>query len=119
MATLVALHGVFNLDKHPHRPIKTECSDLSNRLICPISREVMTDPVATPDGFLYDRKSLVQLFSSTTNPTAISPMTRTELNSRVLNFATSKYVKEDIDAFAAEKEKQASQGTADGMAEQP
>ena len=106
MTTLAATHGIFNLDKHQHRPMKTTCSDVFNRLKCPISLELMADPVATPDGFIYERASLSQLFQTSANSTAISPMTRMKLSEEVLNFATSKYVKEDIDAFAAENEKQ-------------
>jgi hypothetical protein len=69
----------------------------SNAYYCPISHEVMTDPVNAPDGRTYERKSIVEWLA--TNPT--SPFTRQPMhvNELVTNYA----LRADIEAKAKAK----------------
>ena len=46
-------------------------------LLCPITREVLSEPVVASDGFTYERAALMTLLSSHTNPE--SPLTRQPL----------------------------------------
>jgi|TARA_B110000114_G_scaffold43960_1_gene46560 hypothetical protein len=55
--------------------------DIPYELICPISLEIMKDPVICSDGHTYDRKSITTLFK---NKTYISPTTREELDSNII-----------------------------------
>ncbi len=48
--------------------------------ICPISREIMTDPVVAADGFTYDRASIKKWFKKSN----ISPMTNEEINTDLI-----------------------------------
>jgi hypothetical protein len=49
-------------------------------LLCPITREIMTDPVICCDGHTYEREAITQWFRSNSR----SPKTNQELASRVL-----------------------------------
>lgn len=46
-----------------------------NRLLCPISREIMEDPVCCPLGYTYDRKNIVNWFKTSD----ITPLTGEKL----------------------------------------
>ena len=48
--------------------------DIPSQFVCPISLEIMKDPVICLDGFTYERESIVNL------PNNISPMTRQIIN---------------------------------------
>ena len=61
-------------------------------LLCPITLEIMVDPVITNDGYTYDRKSILQL----TN--LISPITREPIKYLIPNRA----LKNIIDNFCKE-----------------
>ena len=47
-------------------------------LICPISRQIMTDPVTTPFGQTYDLSSLVQAWNGKNDLLVTDPLTRQE-----------------------------------------
>jgi len=56
---------------------------------CPITQEVMTDPVRAADGNVYDRASLVQWFATGKNTSPLTNMemaeeVRTDLTMRTL-----------------------------------
>ena len=55
-------------------------------LLCPITRDLMVDPVATVDGYSYERSAIVRWFGYGHNT---SPMTGLPLPSKTLipNFA--------------------------------
>jgi hypothetical protein len=61
---------------------------------CPISLEIMDDPVICEDGYTYDRKSIQSLRSS------ISPMTREPIN--IHNLIPNRALKETIERFLLE-----------------
>lgn len=62
---------------------------------CPITRELMRDPVTTSDGHSYEREAIVQwLESSKTSPVTGLPLVSTQLNT---NFA----LKNSIEEWAA------------------
>ena len=66
--------------------------------ICCISQDIMTDPVKTSDGFIYDRKSIEKWFENSNK----SPLTGLELNNKtlttnnVLKSIITKYIEEKI-----------------------
>ena len=63
-------------------------STLLNEFNCPISLELMTDPVVASDGFTYDRESIAQwLFEHNTSPTTNEPLETHDLfkNRALLN----------------------------------
>lgn len=53
-------------------------SQIPNQYLCPISLEIMSDPVICQDGYTYDRVSILAL------KTPLSPMTRQPINLKVL-----------------------------------
>ncbi len=66
-----------------------------NQYICPISLEIMVDPVICEDGYTYERTSIINL------PNNLSPMTRQQINksnlipNRALKEIINKYVQEN------------------------
>ena len=59
--------------------------------MCPISQEVMNDPVLAQDGFTYERKQIEQWFKNHSN----SPLTRENISSTLLENKTLKTIIED------------------------
>lgn len=55
--------------------------DMPDEFLCPISREVMIDPVIAADGFTYERNGIERWFKRGSN---VSPMTNQRLVSRNL-----------------------------------
>ena len=62
-----------------------------NRCLCPISREVMTDPVLAGDGYTYERAEIVKWFRQSNT----SPMTNEVLRTSLVPNRTMKTVVED------------------------
>jgi len=60
------------------RPLQQ--SQLPTEFLCPITREVMDDPVIAADGFTYERRALERWLASH----ATSPQTNARLPSRLL-----------------------------------
>ena len=56
-------------------PARLRSKDIPDVLICPITHEMMTDPVIASDGHTYERKAILSWFSKHTT----SPMTNKEL----------------------------------------
>lgn len=52
---------------------------------CPITNELMRDPVTAEDGRLYDRAGIMKWFAAQTGPQAKSPMTGNAMGFRLLN----------------------------------
>lgn len=65
--------------------------------ICCISQDIMTDPVKTSDGFIYDRKSIEKWFENSNK----SPLTGLELNNKTLT--TNNELKSIITKYIEEK----------------
>lgn len=51
-------HSVPTLARTTHVPHDTPKFTIPHHLLCPISTEIMTDPVSTTDGFVYERKNI-------------------------------------------------------------
>ena len=64
----------------PSLPLQPPVSPNFSDLICPISQELMTDPVVCSDGFSYDRRAIVAWFSRSN----ISPITREPFSNKGL-----------------------------------
>ena len=62
------------LDKAPEEPVVS----IPTEFQCPITRDLMNDPVVLSDGFSYERQSAVQWLSTS----KISPMTGAEVDVR-------------------------------------
>jgi hypothetical protein len=64
------------------KPIKAKKQNPPNEFFCPITHEMMVDPVVLTDGFSYEREAIVDWMKLS----AISPMTgATVVNSIVAN----------------------------------
>lgn len=61
--------------------LKIDESSIPDEYICPISREVMVDPVLASDGFSYERSEIENWFK---RGKTTSPMTNKKLNSKTL-----------------------------------
>jgi len=86
----------INVDKIP----KKHC--------CPISHELMDDPITVSSGQTFDRKSLTTWFAAKGNPDEIKcPLSNALIKKAELNFATNILVKSTIEAFVTKKEKAA------------
>ena len=58
---------------------------LPNELLCPITLEVMVDPVMTADGHTYERAAIERVFDGTRQGDDVrSPVTGLVLSSRLL-----------------------------------
>jgi hypothetical protein len=53
---------------------------LYDSLTCPITHEIMIDPVIASDGYTYERRDITQVL----NTTRVSPMTRERLTTTLL-----------------------------------
>lgn len=105
------LTGSFTLDSQITNGIKSLLFSLSQHdidvpenFMCPITHEILTDPVMCEDGFTYERAAILEWFGKDKNT---SPMTNSVLTSIEL-FENNKLKKEiekylmklDIDPFA-------------------
>lgn len=73
---------------------------------CPISFEVMNDPVTVSSGRSYDRKSLRDYFRSRGNPDVLPcPLTRLEIRREELNHETNASVMTLIERFVSDEER--------------
>lgn len=63
-------------------------------LLCPITNEIMTNPVIADDGFTYERSSILEWFN---RGKTSSPMTNEEFTSKALTENTD--LKDKIDEF--------------------
>jgi hypothetical protein len=68
--------------------------DLSELITCPITRDIMTDPVIAPDGMTYERESI----TSWLEQHATSPITRQRMNCAAL--IPNRAIKNIIDKLA-------------------
>lgn len=69
--------------------------------LCPITSELMADPVSTRDGFSYEREAIAEWFASgqQTSPMTGAPLDRAELlPNHALRAAIQQYVEEHPDA---------------------
>lgn len=104
------LTGSFTLDSHLTNGLKSLLFSLTQKeldvpedFICPITHEVMTDPVMIEDGFTYERTAILEWFSKDkiTSPMTNSTLTSTEVfeNEKVKR-EIEKYLKKlDFDPF--------------------
>lgn len=79
------LTGTFTLDSHIANGIKSLMFSLTKNecqvpedFMCPITHEIMTDPVLCEDGFSYERTAILEWFSK---DKMTSPMTNSVLTS--------------------------------------
>ena len=71
--------------------------DVPESFKCPITLDIMEDPVICEDGYTYERASILSL------PTSISPMTRQPINKNKL--IPNRNLKDMIVHFKEEREK--------------
>ncbi|CAE7266046.1 PUB50, partial [Symbiodinium sp. CCMP2592] len=64
----------------PPTEISTRIDAIPNEFICPISQQVMEDPVQTADGYSYERSHIAEWLSRN----SISPMTGKQLENKVV-----------------------------------
>ena len=62
--------------------MRDSLNDVATKLRCPITQELPFDPVMAEDGRIYERKAILQWFSSKRNPT--SPSTGARMGLRLL-----------------------------------
>ena len=67
--------------------------EVPEEYICPITLEVMEDPVIAPDGYTYERTAIMQELEIR----GISPMTRQEMNASQL--ISNRVVKDMIEKW--------------------
>ncbi|MFA5960993.1 MAG: ankyrin repeat domain-containing RING finger protein [Tatlockia sp.] len=72
---------------------------IDDKLICPISRNIMDDPIAVSSGIFYDRHALAQYFESEKKECVPCPVTRYPLAISELSNKTNVVMKELITEF--------------------
>lgn len=83
----------FNLNENINRPIETKTGYIEyESFLCPISQEIMTDPVITPQGISYDRKNILDwLKRNKTCPITKSPLLAKDL---ITNYSLKNAIEE-------------------------
>lgn len=105
------LTGSLTLDSHISNGIKSLLYSLTQSeidvpedFICPITHEIMTDPVLCEDGFSYERAAILEWFGKdrNTSPMTNSVLTSTELfeNNKMKKEIEKYLMKLDVDPFA-------------------
>ena len=74
----------------------SEAAEVPNDFICPITAEIMTDPVTTVDGFTYERAAITEWLSTKDT----SPFTGATLKSKALipNLALRSMIRSFVEA---------------------
>ena len=86
--------------------LRAEDKEVYTRLCCPISHEIMNDPITvTTANQTYDREWLKAYFKANGNPeTLLCPLTRLPIQRSELTKITNSDVKNDIDMFVSQQE---------------
>jgi hypothetical protein len=76
--------------------LKTKENEVPKEFICPLTQQIMIDPVMTEEGISYERKAIEIWFENN----SISPSTNVALGSNILlpNFALKQLIKDYSDA---------------------
>lgn len=74
------------MDAHP-------VDDTYDKYLCPITGDIMSDPVIAPDGYTYERKAITEWLARS----GVSPMTRQPMGAN--NLIVNRLVKDEIDAL--------------------
>lgn len=104
------LTSSFTFDSHIANGIRSLLFSLTQKdvdvpedFICPITHEVMSDPVMCEDGFSYERSAITEWFSKekSTSPMTNSVLTSTEVfeNNKLKNQIEKYLLKLEIDPF--------------------
>ncbi|XP_070502999.1 WD repeat, SAM and U-box domain-containing protein 1-like [Chironomus tepperi] len=95
------LTGSFTLDSHISNGLRSllmtlqlSDQDVPMDFVCPITSEIMTDPVILEDGFSYERQAILTWFSKDKRT---SPMTNMELTTTEV--MTNEKLKMEIESF--------------------
>jgi len=72
---------------------------LEESMMCPIQRQIMTDPVVDPEGFSYEREAILKWLEFS----PVSPITRSPLVARDLK--TNRALKAVIHEYLKRREK--------------
>lgn len=73
---------------------------------CPISKDIMNDPITLPNGFTYDRDSLRAYFKAHNYSSTLKcPLSRQPIDQTDLTASTSIFIKGEIEEFVSEQEK--------------
>ena len=80
---------------------KVTCEQVYNRLLCPISKKIMVDPVMTEFGTIYERENIANLMKKEgcIDPTNQRPFITKELERCELMFKIDKEVKINKESF--------------------
>lgn len=75
--------------------------EIPNQYKCPITLEIMVDPIICTDGFTYERTSILAL------TTSVSPMTRQPIDKNFLipNNALKQLIQQFVDTYGIELKK--------------
>lgn len=66
--------------------------DRYDKYLCPITGDIMADPVIAPDGYTYERKAITDWLARS----GVSPMTRQPMSAN--NLIVNRLVKDEIEA---------------------
>jgi hypothetical protein len=101
MCQIWDLTGTFTLDSHISNGIKSLLYSLTNNdvnvppeFMCPITHEIMSDPVMCEDGFSYERIAILEWFAK---DKITSPMTNIALT--CTDLLDNEKLKKEIDSF--------------------
>ena len=77
----------------------SEAAEVPDDYICPITSEIMTDPVSTVDGFTYERTAITEWLRTKDT----SPKTGATLESKALipNYSLRSIIRSFVEASAA------------------
>ena len=77
----------------------SEAAEVPDDYVCPITAEIMTDPVSTLDGFTYERTAISEWLRTKDT----SPSTGTKLESKTLipNYSLRNIIRSFVEARAA------------------
>jgi len=81
-------------------------SDVPDEFKCPISEQIMNDPVLAPNKVVYDRGSLALLFNKSVGLPPVSPEIDLEFRKRVVGYPSEVMRRQAIGAFVAQKEEE-------------
>ena len=76
-----------------------EAAEVPNDYVCPITTEIMTDPVCTADGFTYERTAISEWLS--TNDTSPSTGTTLAIKMLIPNLSLCSMIRSFVEASAA------------------
>lgn len=78
--------------------------EIPEDLLCPISLEIMNDPISLSSGISYDRQALSNYFRAKATQTIPCPLTQKTIHISELGSASTIFIKNAIEKFVKEQE---------------